>query len=359
MQNLTYIILGIASMQLMFSCGTTERKTIESAPAISVTTSQALKSSEGATVSASGKIEAATSANLSTRMMGNVTNVHVKVGNKVAKGTLLISIQNADLKAKRGQIEAAILQAKAANENAQKDFERFKTLFAQGSASQKELDDMTTRATMTKSGLDAALQMKKEIDAQFTYAEIRAPYTCIVTNTFVKAGDMASPGMPLVAVESTEQSQVIAMVSESDIDKIKVGTEATVEVKSLEKSFPAKVIEVSQSAKNTGGQFIVKLNLSTKDEAVLSGMFAHVYFNVASDSAQELSVLVAKSALVQKGQLTGIYTIGFENTAILRWLRVGKTTGDQVEILSGMAANETYITSSEGKLFNGAKVAIK
>ena len=62
--------------------------------------------------------------------------------------------------------------------------------------------------------------------------------------------------------------------------------------------------------------------------------------------------------MVKQGQLTGIYTVGSGNVAILRWLRVGKTFGNQVEVLSGLSADEQYIVSAEGKLFNGAKVQI-
>jgi len=63
--------------------------------------------------------------------------------------------------------------------------------------------------------------------------------------------------------------------------------------------------------------------------------------------------------LVKQGQLTGIYTVGNGNTAILRWLRIGKTFDNQVEVLSGLSAEEPYIVSAEGKLFNGAKVSIQ
>ena len=57
--------------------------------------------------------------------------------------------------------------------------------------------------------------------------------------------------------------------------------------------------------------------------------------------------------------MTGIYTIGSGNVAILRWLRIGKTFGNQVEVLSGLSADEQYIVSAEGKLFNGAKVSVQ
>ena len=69
-------------------------------------------------------------------------------------------------------------------------------------------------------------------------------------------------------------------------------------------------------------------------------------------------VMVPETALVKQGQLTGIYTVGTGNVAILRWLRIGKTFGNQVEVLSGLSADEQYIVSAEGKLFNGAKVQI-
>ena len=70
-------------------------------------------------------------------------------------------------------------------------------------------------------------------------------------------------------------------------------------------------------------------------------------------------LLIPETALVKQGQLTGVYTIGTENVAILRWLRIGKTFGNQVEVLSGLSANEKYIVSAEGKLYNGAKVSIQ
>ena len=71
------------------------------------------------------------------------------------------------------------------------------------------------------------------------------------------------------------------------------------------------------------------------------------------------SVNVPKSALVENGQLTGIYTVSSNNTALLRWVKTGKVMGDQVEILSGLTAKEPYIVSANGKLFNGAKVTTK
>ena len=92
-------------------------------------------------------------------------------------------------------------------------------------------------------------------------------------------------------------------------------------------------------------------------------MFANVQFPIANKpqtaTVASDKVVVPETALVRQGQLTGIYTIGNRNTAILRWLRIGKSFGNQVEILSGLSANEQYIVSAEGKLYNGAKISIQ
>ena len=63
--------------------------------------------------------------------------------------------------------------------------------------------------------------------------------------------------------------------------------------------------------------------------------------------------------LEYKNQLTGLYTVSSNNRALLRWVRLGKTYGNNVEVLSGLEKNENFITKAEGKLFNGASVKTK
>lgn len=354
--------LTVSLLALLASCNGDKKEAVKNEPAIAVQVSGTASDGNSWFVTASGKIEAQNSANLSTRMMGYVTKLNVHVGQKVTAGQLLISINNTDLKAKKAQVDASILQATAGYNNAKKDYDRFVNLFKQQSASQKELDDMTARYEMANAGLEGAKQMRNEVMAQFSYSNITAPFSGVVTSTFVKEGDMANPGMPLVSIEGASQLQVTAMVSESDIISIKNGMAVKVLVKSSNKILTGKVSEVSLSAKNTGGQYLVKINLDKTDPTILSGMFVNVQFPISNKVPaieQTNKVLVLQSALVKQGQLTGVYTIGNGNVAILRWLRIGKTFGNEVEVLSGLSANEQYIISADGKLYNGALVSIQ
>jgi multidrug efflux pump subunit AcrA (membrane-fusion protein) len=131
-----------------------------------------------------------------------------------------------------------------------------------------------------------------------------------------------------------------------------------VNIKSLEKLVKGEVTEVSTSAKNTGGQYMVKVILEETDANILSGMYATVQFPSKAKEAKN-TIRIPLDAVVENGQLSGVYTVSESNTALLRWLRLGRTFGNEVEVLSGLSADEQYIVSAEGKLFNGAKVSIQ
>lgn len=359
MKKYIYILATAIISLTMISCGNDTKQSIaDNSTAVNVQVNKVSESNNSPFVSVSGKIQSVNNADLSTRMMGFVKKVSVNVGDRVKKGQLLVSINNTDLQAKRAQVNASITEATVAFNNAQKDYKRFQNLFTDNSASQKELDDMTARYEMAKARLESAKQIKNEVNAQFVYTNITAPFSGVVTAKTVKEGDMANPGQPLISIESPGDFEVMAMVPETEISQIKQDVEVDVLVKSINKTFKGNVAEISTSAKNTGGQYLVKIALNKTDADVLSGMFASVQFPVEKKAATEM-ILIPTDVIVNNGQLSGIYTVSESNTALLRWLRLGRTFGNQVEVLSGLSADETYIVSADGKLYNGVKIAIQ
>ena len=360
MKKYIYLLTLTAVSFFIISCGSDEKKSVaDNSSAISVKVSQVESGGNNPFLSVSGKIKAVNSADLSTRMMGYVDKVHVNVGDIVRKGQLLVSINNSDLQAKIAQVNAGITEATVAFNNAQKDYIRFKNLLADNSASQKEMDDMTANFEMAKARLEAAKQMKNEVNAQLTYSNISAPFSGIVTSKNVEAGNMANPGVPLISIEAPGNFEVMALVPETEISEIKDGSSVDVLVTSINKILKGNVAEVSSSSKNTGGQYLVKINLDKTDASILSGMFATVQFPIAKNTIASNMVLIPTEVIVSQGQLSGVYTVSLSNTAMLRWLRLGRTFGDQIEVLSGLHADEVYIVSAEGKLFNGAKISIQ
>lgn len=354
------LILGAITLQ---NCSSDQEKSVVNTDApVSVTVHKSATASNGAFLTASGKLVAKNSVNISTRMMGYITAMKAEVGQNVRAGQLLVSINATDIQAKGGQANAQISQAQANYNIAKKDYERFQNLYKSQSASQKELDDMRARYEIAQAGLQAAQQMKNEVNAQYRYTNVTAPISGTITAKFAEQGDMASPGMPLLTIESQSSLQAQVLVSEQNITQINEGMSVQVTLKSLNKMVSGTVSEISKSAANTGGQYMVKINIHNSAD-LLPGMFANVQFPTKSSGEvnqdfQE-SVMVPKSVLVENGQLTGVYVVSSQNTAVLRWIKTGKTFGDQVEVLSGLNSKEKYILTSNGKLYNGVKVQVK
>lgn len=354
------LILGAITLQ---SCSSDQEKSAFNANApVYVTVHKSATASNSDFVTASGKLMAKNSVNISTRMMGYITAMKAEVGQNVRAGQLLVSINATDIQAKGGQANAQISQAQANYNIAKKDYERFQNLYKSQSASQKELDDMKARYEMAQAGLQAAQQMKNEVNAQYRYTNVTTPISGTVTAKFAEQGDMASPGMPLLTIESPSFLQAQVLVSEQNITQINNGMSVQVTLKSLNKTVSGTVSEISKSAANTGGQYMVKINIHNSAD-LLPGMFVNVQFPIKNSGKMnqdfQETIMVPTTALVENGQLTGVYVVSSQNTAVLRWLKTGKTLGNQVEVLSGLNPKESYIISSKGKLYNGAKIQTK
>jgi RND family efflux transporter MFP subunit len=295
--------------------------------------------------------------------MGYITKVYVKVGDRVNAGQLLFTVNSNDIQAKQSQVDAMLKQAEAAFYVAQKDFDRYTALYKQNSASAKELEQITMQYQSAKAGVEAAKAVQHEVKSQLTYANVVAPFSGVVTQKLADEGSLANPGMPILTIEQGGSLQVTAMVPETEIASLKVGDVANVNVDAANTQFQSKLIQINPSSQFTGGQYIIKLSIPISDaNKLMAGMYAQIKIQtktavVKSDTSN--TVMIPTTALVYRDQLVGVYTISAQNTAMLRWLRIGKTEGDKVEVLSGLAKNEAYIIKAEGNLYNGAKVSVK
>ena len=310
---------------------------------------------------ASGQVEAVQTANISTRVMGRITNIFVKTGDRVARGQLLAMVWNDDLKAKRSQADAMIAEAEGVYGTAQKDYDRFNNLYKQQSATAKELDNVTLQFNSAKARLTAAKQMRTEISANLSYSRLTAPFPGVVTQKLAEEGGIATPGMPIMTIEEDGTLQVSATIAESDISHVHLGDDAAIQIKSNGKAFNGKIIQINPSSQFTGGQYIVKISIpETAKKDIYVGMFANVSVQVKEIRKEyNDAVLVPLSAIVKRDELTGIYTVSANHTASLRWVRLGKNYGDKVEVISGLAKDEKFIRSSESKLCDGAPVMVK
>ncbi|MCO5248139.1 MAG: efflux RND transporter periplasmic adaptor subunit [Chitinophagales bacterium] len=358
--------LGLALSLSLYSCKSTDTEVDDSqVDPIKVSISKPVLNENGSLITSSGVVQSVQTAHISTRMMGTITSVNVDIGSHVSKGQVLFTVNSSDIDAKGGQVDANITVAEAALRNAEKDYERFKTLFEKNSATAKELENVTLQYEAAKAQVKAAKEMKNEVNANLQYVRVTAPFSGVITQKMITVGNIASPGMPALVLESSGALEIATTVSESEIVAIKSGMNAEVSISSIQETFTGKVSKTSSSSSMTGGQYIVKISIPAEaQKKVLSGMYANIAFegteNTRTSSGQTASaVFVSEDAIVHRDELTGLYTVSDNNTALLRWVRLGKSAGGQVEVISGLSSDEAYIVKSDDRLYNGVPVIVQ
>lgn len=358
MKTLRNIVLAIAGAVLFNSCSSSdEQKNAEKTVVVVEVYTPAQSTNEGFYLS--GEVTAKQTANISTRMMGYVNKIYVKTGDKVSAGQLLVSISSDEILAKKAQVQAMITEAEAAAKNAQRDYDRFKTLRDQNSVSDKELENVSLQNTSMNAKVQMARQQMNEVNAMLAYTNIRAPFSGMVTQKMMDEGSMANPGMPILSIEQSGELQIVASVPENYIQYVKVGDVARIELKSLGVTIDGKVSELSPSAFRTGGQYMMKLAIDAKDkETIRSGMYANILIPNKAGESLSSKIMLDKNSIVHRDQLTGVYVVNDQSEANLRWVRLGKTMGNQIEILSGLSPSDKVVSKAEGKLYNGAKVSL-
>lgn len=348
-----------AATLALTACGSESNHASDNEKATPVTTYTPNATNQNG-LSISGQVTSKQTAMISTRHMGFVERVLVKQGDAVKAGQLLVTINSEDLKAKRAQAEAMVTEAQAATTNAERDAQRFRNLHAQKSVSDKELENVELNLTSMRAKLQMARQGLQEVKAIMAYTNITAPFSGVVTQKMVDAGSMANPGHPLLVIEQTGDLQITASLPEEYLKYVKTGDAVRVAVKASGREMTGTIAELSPSATMTGGQYALKVNIPANEKANLrSGMYANVQISAQVENSDGQRILVDESSVVRRDQLTGLFIASANNRALLRWVRLGKTVGSQVEVISGLRAGEKIIRPEGQKLRNGQKISIR
>ncbi len=302
-----------------------------------------------AAIRATGSVEPLKRVMPGTKIMGRVDRVHVREGDRVARGQALARLESRDLEAAVAQAEAAVAMAEAQLENAEAQFARMRDLHGRGSVTDKNLEDATAGQRVAAAGRAQAEANLAAAQVSLGYAEVKSPIAGWVTAKHVEAGDMAAPGTPFFTLEDLSRAKVTVQVPEAELAGVAAGAPATVEI--LGRELQAAVDRVVPAGDPQSRTFAVQLLLDNPDGALKSGMFARVRF--AAGERQTLTV--PSEAVVARGQLQGLFIVDGDR-ASLRWVRTGREIDGRTEILSGLDAGESYVLRPTADLADGARV---
>jgi len=247
-------------------------------------------------VSYSGSIESRTRVRISSKVAGRVSAVFFEELDEVAKGQVLVKLEDDEIKAKRNQLKEALNQAKINRKNAKKNLHRINELFKKGFASKEQLDN-------AQQAYDVATALVKQNQSSYEVAHARLEQTSIrapisgtsvsknVTVGEIVAGPLSGGGnvaFPTAIAEIADLGnlEVHAGIDELDIGKIEVGQEVSISVDAFpDKTFKGTVKEIAlmtSGRREMGITYRVKSNMENPEKLLKLGMTANIDFVIRS-----------------------------------------------------------------------------
>jgi multidrug efflux system membrane fusion protein len=287
-----------------------------------------------------GSVEAVRQSVISPQVAGRITLLTVKAGDTVQKGQLLVRIDAQAAAQQANASQAQVESAQAQLNVATREFERQQQLFRKQYISQAALDQAEAQFKATAAAVRGSVAQAGVASTQTGFYSIVAPFSGTVAEVPSELGDMAMPGKPLLTVFDPSSMRVVANLPQSKLGQLQAKSDVRLEIPGLpedQRNIIAKGVTVLPTADPSTHTVSVRLGLPATVTKALPGMFARAYFPVQGDARSRLVIPV--KAVIQRTELEAVYVVD-KGKALLRQVRLGKATGDTVEVLSGLAAGE-------------------
>jgi len=303
---------------------------------------------QGAQAAYDGVVEALRQTVIAAQVSGAVVEIKVKAGDRVAAGQVLMRLDARAAEQSAAASDAQVRAARAAQDVAAKEFARQKQLAADQFISAAALD--RAEAEFKAAQAQAAAQMAQAGAArtQSGFFVVHAPYAGIVSELPVTLGDMAMPGRALLTLFDPAALRVSAAVPQSAAASIGDGKAVRAEIPSLPTAAqrvqtPARV-EVLPAADLATHTVTLRAELASGQVGAMPGQFARLWLPAAGATA---SPWVPTRAIVRRAEMTGLYVLDAKGQPRLRQVRLGRSDGVQVEVLSGLNAGEQVATDAQ------------
>ena len=287
-----------------------------------------------------GAIQPVHRVEVASRLLARVLEVNVTAGQSVAKGDVLVRLENTDLISRRAQAESGVAQSQAAVDQARSEAERLQPAFEKNTVSRLELDRAVSALKGAEANLARTKQALTEAETVLEFATIQSPIDGKVVDKRVNSGDTVSPGQVVVTVLDPTRMQMVASVRESLAQYLAVGGTVSVKIDVLEHACAGTVSEIVPEAESASRTFQVKVT-GPCPEGVYAGMFGRLSIPVGNETV----LLIPKASVRTVGQVECV-DVAANGLRQRRAVRLGRTIDGELEVLSGLVAGEKIVVDS-------------
>jgi len=398
-----WVVISVVSLAMMItSCGKKEEAVIEKPATIEGVKIETIRISPvPEDYEAVGTVRSKTTSVLSSKTVGNILAIHVREGDRVRMGQPLIEIDDRDSRAQLQKAQAGLREVQDAQEEMDQNiraaesareaaeagrslaaatFKRYSNLLEEKSVSRQEFDEVQAKLKVAEAEVDRAgrmlqaLMAKKsqlvakvdQVKADITsaqvyvgYSRILSPINGVVTSKQAEVGLLAAPGVPLLTLEDNSRYRLEVSVEDSMLKKVRVDTPVRISIDALgPQEFSSRVTEIVPASDPGSRSSTVKIDLfdekggAVGQTVLRSGLFGKARFAVG----QKQLIKVPQKAILQRGQLTGVFVVDPSNIVRLRLIKTGKQYDDQLEVLSGLNDGDRIAVEGLERVKEGDRV---
>ena len=327
------------------------------------------------------------------KIAGYIRKIYVDVGDHLKAGQTLAVLEVPELSAQLEGADAAVRRARDAISKAQGDLNRAESLHTAthldytrlmdaararpGLIAEQELDDEQAEdkeaeaqisadeaaLSEARNQFDVAVAEQKQLSAMGDYSRIVAPFNGVVTRRYVDTGALVQAGtnsntqaLPVVSVAQTDLFRLTLPVPESAVPLIRLGSIVSVRVPSLNRNFDGRVSRFADSLDQDTRTMHTEVDVPNKNGTIVAGMYAEVNLTlVKKDSVLAVPV----QAVTRNGSLATILVVGANDRIQEREVQLGLEGANEVEVVSGIEANERVVVGSRAEFHPGDVVAPK
>ena len=329
--------------------------------AISVAVAPVQKQDVPVYLSGLGAVTAFNTANLKSRVDGQIMKVNFREGQYVNEGELLIEIDSRPYQVQLEQMQAQLFKDQASLRDAKLNLDRYTALIPSGSIAQQQVD--TQKATVDQ--LDGQVRTDQaQIDnakLQITYCHITAPFSGRIGLRQVDPGNIvhAADTNPMLILTQLQPIAVIFTLPEDVLPNVAQQMKrGTLEVDAfsrddLTKLATGKLLTIDNQIDPTTGTAKLKAVFDNKDNKLWPNQFVNADLLLET---RKNSTVVPTAAILRGPQGTFVYTVNPDKTVQDKPVTISLTQGDTTVVTSGVNPGDTVVTDGQDKLQRGSSI---
>ncbi|MBX6330419.1 MAG: efflux RND transporter periplasmic adaptor subunit [Gemmatimonadaceae bacterium] len=304
----------------------------------------------------SGTLEPRNQATIRAEVAGPVVQTYVERGEPVRRGQLLLRIDDTALREAFLSAQSGERSAKLALDNAQRDLERNTALSKAGAIADRDLEAAQRALAAAQAAYADAQARLTSAQQQLDKTRIHAPFTGVVSDRPVNAGDVVQPGTALITVVDPTSMRLVASVPADQIGAIKLGAPVQFDVNGYPgRTFTGHIDRISPAADPTTRQVQIDVAIPNEKSALVAGLFAQG--RVAAESRTGLVVPI--TAIDQGGAMPTAMRVKAGKVEKVP-VEVGLTdqATQQIEVVAGLNPGDTLLVGAAQGITPGTPVRV-